>query len=733
MMRQSISRLIFLALLAFAAFGVATHPATAGGRLALVIGNAKYETAPVLANPSNDADDLAKKLRTLGFDVVEARDASRAAMADAVRQFSGRIRNAELALFFYAGHGLQMAGENYLVPVDARIETEADVRFSTINLADIQQEMEGPGRANIIILDACRDNPFADKLAHSGRGLVSRGLGKTEATGVGSLIVFSTKPNSIAMDGVGRNSPFMAALLKYVDAPGLEVRQMLSRVRGDVLAATEQQQQPWDDSSLVGDVYLAGSAATPTAEAVKAEPPKPDATHQQTASASAPSGSETLARSGAGGGRYLDAKFCSDQLNLNPGGGANGGACQLWRLVPESDGWSRLQLKFNGKFLDAKSCGDSLDLNPGSTEDGGSCQLWKFAPDADGWSRLQLERTGKYLSSGNCLDSVILQDASPANGGACQLWRLVPADNGWSRLQMKYASDAPAGVAQQVAGAVPPHVAAANAAAEASGPAADCERMAAPAPPFASPDQIKAAGTKDYSAAIEPCQHAAEVDPNNPRLQYLLARAYYLGPKNYIEAVRHYRIAVDAGYAPAEDALGVIFATGKGVVKDPQRAFDLFNKSALAGDPSGMSDLGVAYANGVFVKADPAQALAWYEKGIEAGNAFSLNNVGVAYFNGAGTERDYNVAAQYFQQAADMNFGYALKFLAIMYERGLLGKPDPAKAAELRLKAAQVDPTSDDPVVPPQQAAPPRPAHNVVHRYVRIYRYRFFGCSWIWC
>ena len=573
-MTRSIFRPPFFALFFAAAIGFLASPAAAGVRLALVIGNAKYEAAPVLANPANDADDLAQRLRGIGFEVIETHDATRNAMADAVRQFADRIHSAEVALFFYAGHGLQMGGENYLLPVDAKIESEADVRFNTINLTDIQQEMEGPGRANIIILDACRNNPFVDKLAHSGRGATSRGLGKVDAMGVGSLIVFSTQPNNVAMDGAGRNSPFMSALLKYVGASGLEVRQMVSKVRGDVLAATDQKQVPWDNSSLVGDVFLASAPAAPT-ETVKNDAPVPT----QPAKPSAPVVAQTETQPPAAAAQPRDA-----------------------------------------------------------------------------------DKTAT-----------------------------LPA-----------------------------------------GPAGDCERMAAPAPPFASPDQIKAAGVKDYSAAVEPCQRANDAEPNNPRLQFLLGRAYQFGPKNFLEAVRHYKVAADAAYAPAEDSLGVIFATGKGVVKDPQRAFDLFNKAALAGDPGGMGNLGAMYSNGLFVKADPAQALAWFEKAIEAGNAFSLINVGVAYFNGAGAERDYNVAAQYFQQAADMNFGYALKFLAIMYERGLIGKPDPAKAAELRLRAAQVDPSSDDPVVPPPQAAP-RPTHAAAHRYVRIYRYRFFGCNWMWC
>ena len=243
------------------------QPATASDHIALVLGNSKYQAVPQLDNPSNDAADFAGKLRSIGFDVIEKRDATRDEMAHAVREFSDRIQSAKVALFFYAGHGLQMAGENYLLPVDAKVEKEADVRFNTISLNDIQQEMEGPGRANIIVLDACRDNPFAAKLAHSGRGITSRGLGRIDASGVGSLIVFSTQPNNVALDGSGRNSPFMTALLNRVDTPGLEVRQMISKVRGDVLAATDQRQVPWDNSSLVGDVYLTGQGSLPPATA----------------------------------------------------------------------------------------------------------------------------------------------------------------------------------------------------------------------------------------------------------------------------------------------------------------------------------------------------------------------------------------------------------------------------------------------------------------------------------
>lgn len=268
----------------------------------------------------------------------------------------------------------------------------------------------------------------------------------------------------------------------------------------------------------------------------------------------------------------------------------------------------------------------------------------------------------------------------------------------------------------------------------------ECERLAAPAPPFATPAQLKQAAHVDWPRALKACEEAVSDRPDDPRLQFLLGRAYDRS-KGYAEAARHYQAAIDAAYAPAQNAMGLLFVQGHGVVRDYQRAFDLFNKAAVAGDPEGMGNIGSMYANGYFVKEDGARALDWYEKSIEAGNSFGLAQAGVMYFNGQGTPRDYQAAAQYFQQAADLGDGYSLKFLAIMYERGLLGKPDPAKAAELRLKAVQVDPDSQDPKVPPPRKtpAPARRAaasanHSVPARYVRIIRhYRFNGCNWMWC
>ncbi|MGE3989912.1 caspase family protein [Pseudorhodoplanes sp.] len=236
----------------------AAAPAAAQDRVALVIGNANYVHAGALANPGNDARAIAGALREVGFEVTEGFDLGRAGMEDRIRIFLNRAAAAKIALLFYAGHGMQIDGRNFLVPVDARLETHNDVVFGTVDLDRVMSGLSDPARASIVVLDACRDNPLARSFAARTRSsAVGTGLAAYSTVGTGTLIAYSTAPGKVASDGPRGNSPFAEALAKHLRTPGLEVRQMLTRVRNDVAEATKEQQVPWDNSSLRGDVYLA--------------------------------------------------------------------------------------------------------------------------------------------------------------------------------------------------------------------------------------------------------------------------------------------------------------------------------------------------------------------------------------------------------------------------------------------------------------------------------------------
>lgn len=230
-------------------------------RVALVIGNSNYISAPPLRNPKNDATDIAATLRKLGFEVVEGTDLTRRDTDQAIREFGRKLEGADLGLFFYAGHGLQVNGRNYLVPIDAKLERSGDLALDAVDIGVVLAQMEAEKRVNLVLLDACRDNPFSRSLARSmstGSRSSSVGVGLASIqSAIGTMIAYATQPDNVALDGEGRNSPFTGALLKHIGTPGLDITTVMRRVRADVITATREKQVPWDHSSLIGDVVLA--------------------------------------------------------------------------------------------------------------------------------------------------------------------------------------------------------------------------------------------------------------------------------------------------------------------------------------------------------------------------------------------------------------------------------------------------------------------------------------------
>lgn len=262
-------RLVGFVLLAVAAL---QHPALAETRIALVVGNSAYQHVAPLANPKNDAEDLTARLTSLGFEVMGGTDLDRRSLVEQLIKFGRAAGDADVALFFYAGHGIQVNGQNYLVPIDAVVEYEAEVDISLVSLSGVMQQMERGSETNLIFLDACRNNPFADQLAKSenrSAASLSKGLGRVQ-TGSGTFIAFATQPDAVASDGSGRNSPFTGALLGHIGEPGQSISDMMIEVRNDVMAATGGKQVPWDSSSLTGRFSFAPQAAQPDTPAAVA-------------------------------------------------------------------------------------------------------------------------------------------------------------------------------------------------------------------------------------------------------------------------------------------------------------------------------------------------------------------------------------------------------------------------------------------------------------------------------
>lgn len=229
-----------------------------GKRVALVIGNSEYIHTPRLANPKNDAADMAAVLQKLGFTVIEGRDLDKVAMDRKIRDFAQALIGAEIGLFFYAGHGLQVGGQNYLVPTDAELKAASALDFEMVRLDLVHRTMERETRTNVLIIDACRDNPLVRNLARAlgtRSAEIGRGFAPVES-GEGTLIGFSTQPGNVALDGKGRNSPYAAALLKHLPKPGDDLPTILINVRNDVMEATGRRQVPWEHSALTAKFYF---------------------------------------------------------------------------------------------------------------------------------------------------------------------------------------------------------------------------------------------------------------------------------------------------------------------------------------------------------------------------------------------------------------------------------------------------------------------------------------------
>ena len=236
-------------------------PITQGKRTALVIGNSRYTELRRLRNPRDDAEAVSKKLTSIGFDVVKLIDADKRQIERALRDFGDRSQSATISIVYYAGHGLQVEGKNYLLPVDARIRKRRDLNYEVIELSTVMAELQSDKRANIIILDSCRDNPLTAQYASNYRSIgATRGLAVPISSTIGTLIAFATAPNKVAADGSGKHSPYTSAFLKWIDKPNLEIGEVFRRIREDVVKATGGQQVPWENSSLIGGgIYLTTS------------------------------------------------------------------------------------------------------------------------------------------------------------------------------------------------------------------------------------------------------------------------------------------------------------------------------------------------------------------------------------------------------------------------------------------------------------------------------------------
>ncbi len=570
--------LAFFALVAFAT----AAPAFAAKRVALVVGNSTYRNVPRLENPANDAKLMAKTLRGLGFTLVgqDAQlDLDKQHFDAALQDFSNQVLGADVALFYYAGHGVQVAGRNFLVPVEANPIKESDVYLQMIDTSIVLSQMEGSGtKLNIVLLDACRNNPF------TGRGLrsTSGGLAQMQAP-EGTLISYATQPGAVALDGDQGDSPYSKALAETIRRPGLGLFDTFNDVGLSVKRATGGQQQPWLSSSPIEGGFYFSSPGSTVAIASVAPTPALNAGSLKRTADPAPAG-----------------PVPTDSVPADPIPADS---------VPQTAAATTLAPRAPAPGPAPSSPQQTASLTPN-------------VPPQSGGTVVSAGETA--VATCDRLSASPIDPEKPANVAGVEFEELtatpalaacraaLAAEPNNPRLAFEL------GRVEMKAGGLDDDALALFRKAAAVGHAGAMNSLG-----LAYDRGIGVA--KDIGEATRWYRRSAEA--GNSAAMRRLGFAFRNGDGvsvNPVQALRWFRRAADAGNVQAMSEVGQAYSHGLGASQDSAEAAKWFRKAAEAGGATGMNQLGMAYLRGLGVDRDPIEAVRWFRKSAEAGNVFAM-------------------------------------------------------------------------------------------------------------
>jgi TPR repeat protein len=647
-MRKLIHLLLILALVApapsFAAVPRHDAPERPVQRVALVIGNGSYQYLDQLANPVNDARAVAASLWDLGFEVIEVIDADLGQTLAAMTTFSSRLRPGMEALFYYAGHAVQWNGANFLLPVSARVGSNADLLGQAINAGAIVQVMEKAGaRLNILILDSCRDNPFPDGIAEGSSGLAEMRGQKAEM-----LIGYATAPGTVASDGEGRHSPYTAALLQHLEEPGLEVAMLFRRVRSSVRQATAGHQIPWVSSSLESEFYFRPAAQPVIQLAALGGSPTdtlgmlPPSAVVELAYWQSIKDSRDPDELGAFLERHPDGNFADlARRKLAQLSGAASPDPAPPPLAPEvSDRVAATSGEIES-FIGVGPVAVHLDLPAGLDPSRLRVRLDRLP----GNGVLSLG-DDEVLVSGDRLTTSMLDELSfrPHMGSRSAQDRL--------RYTVLDGASEVAHGDLVIAASLHP-----------------CDVLGGhPHDPNRVSNGVRIE-LVDTAAAIAACQRAVERFPDVPRFAEELGRSYRAAG-DYRQAMTWHRRAADIGYSAAQVSIGKMYRDGLGVPVDDAEALRWYRMAAEQGDSWAYVSLGIMARDGRGVPQEYAEALRWFTRAAEAGNDWAYTNIGRMYAGGLGVPQDFGRAVAWYRRAAEMGDLLAQITLGRMYRDG---------------------------------------------------------------
>jgi TPR repeat protein len=595
-------------------------------RVALVVGNFNYDHVPRLTNPGNDATLIATTLRSLGFTLVGdgAQDnVDKAHFDHLVQDFGRAIQGADVALFYYAGHGMQVDGSNWLVPTDANPTRPQDLEFQMVNAELVLKQMDGAGtRLNLVILDACRNNPFATL----GTRAVQTGLAQMRAP-EGTMISFATQPGNVAADGSGADGPFATALAAAMRQPGQDIFRVFNQVGLTVKRSTNGAQLPWVSSSPIdGEFYFSQTDAAPDptlAAAVDAAPaatagPGGDARTTSLAVNAAPAGGATAGGAGSPPGRPGPASPPGTSGSANAAAPATAAAPAGSAAPPTL---SQLQEAAAQGKADAQfDLGFGYAKGLGVTRDDAVARHWfelaaaQGIPKAQYWMGVMLER-GR---------------GGPRSYEDALQWFKRSAAQGFSPAEVALGRFYGRGLG------VP----------------------------------------RDPQQRTDWFRRAAE--HGNPVGEWAIGNFYQFGDgmdKDIVAARQWYLRAADQGFLLAEVRLGLMSEHGNGVPQDYADAVRWFRQAADAGSAVGLNDLGAFYRHGLGVPKDYAEAMRLFRLSADKGYGMAYYNIGLMYTDGQGVKTDKSEARAWFEKAAAVGNQPAIDRLARMDRDCKAGRP----------------------------------------------------------
>ncbi|TIQ37315.1 MAG: peptidase C14 caspase catalytic subunit p20 [Mesorhizobium sp.] len=721
--------------------GFATFEAHADRRVAFVIGNSEYRNIPALKNPDTDAEDVSKTFRLAGFDVFVAKDVTKLQFEEQFRNYLAAADGADIAVVYYSGHGFQIGGENFLIPVDASLKEAADIEVQAIKLDDVLEQLRAKSKIQIIILDACRNNPFPRKDYWLRDQLITAGgTGLAEVkSSQNTLIAFATGPDAIAYDGTGNASPFSSAFSRRALAPNQEIRAVMAAVRRDVVAATKGKQVPWENSSLIDEVVLMHRANKPALPPVL-EKVVPSGVGPVALDLPEPvdvdGGAVTVSieKAPASGRLMLDGKpiaigepiqgkdlprlkmdapkVSGEQeqvdtlayITRNDWGGESQGILLL--RVKNGEGADKQQVMASLKAeqkqqllergLHIAGAAEAIENRDVSVPVGvGPVPLKLDFPTKDPTVSLKL---ASYPATGTLsLPDRILSPQSSLLADEVSDLRYEPQIGSSAPIEVGFEIRA-GGASKPATMKLSPSVDPCD---QAAGEPLDLQGVA----PGRLANEID-------GGAVEACEAAVKTYPDVARFQYALGRAL-LAAGRVDEARKAIQDAADKGHVRAVFELGYIASSGIGTAVDFTKANGFYSEAADKGDPYAMAAWGRALFNGLGVRSDTRKGLDLLLKAAAMGQINAMNDLAVIFKEGRnGVPADPDRALAFLKAGIDRQGAYSMSILGLPARSAVtvaVCKPKVVRKIVTKIKLVPI-PT---PTTPPEVFETPlRPIQN---------------------